>query len=455
MNFILFGSFLLIIINYGEATTCPTGYNVITQGCYKVINGTGGGSWNYAREYCYNDSSVLLKNETVPNATTHLLALEVLTEKNSLFYWMAAYGLHSQFWIDGTVSLSTWEWSGQSITWYFEASQRAVIGNGTNYKLVYNSTQQGYQIADDIQNSRLFFICEYQVPCINSTTCQPNGQCYLNLGQELCVCNPGYTGVSCETEVDNCLSAPCQHDGVCIDAINNYTCDCSSTFYTGPNCDIELPDKTEHKRSTAFWTNFGLVMFVIAMLTISDLPWHNISTSMGCSNYNFNIFGKKNIEESTNEMDVYPSESTAYNGDNGGKKKSVNDGVTVMKGKNYNVMNTVWNPDYSNFQTPRNPQYNGYFSPDQNTVPSITQIQSHAINAASKPKPIEDKRIYAVDINDSTATTTTRTATPRDPADTMVSWTQQLQEQLRNKKARETSAASTKQLIHSANSNDN
>ncbi|CAF4365501.1 unnamed protein product, partial [Adineta steineri] len=96
MNFILFGSFLLIIINYGEATTCPTGYNAITQGCYKVINGTGGGSWNYAREYCYNDSSVLLKNETVPNATTHLLALEVLTEKNSLFYWMAAYGLHSQ-----------------------------------------------------------------------------------------------------------------------------------------------------------------------------------------------------------------------------------------------------------------------------------------------------------------------------------------------------------------------
>jgi hypothetical protein len=45
-------------------------------------------TWSKARDLCKNDTGALRSNETVPNAITHLVALEVETEKNSLFYWM-------------------------------------------------------------------------------------------------------------------------------------------------------------------------------------------------------------------------------------------------------------------------------------------------------------------------------------------------------------------------------
>ncbi len=76
---------------------------------------------------------------------------------------LLAYGLGGPFWIDGIVSTSLWDWSNQSITWLFNANQRAVIGNGSNYKLIYNSNNLiQYQIADDINQHDLYFICEYQ-----------------------------------------------------------------------------------------------------------------------------------------------------------------------------------------------------------------------------------------------------------------------------------------------------
>ena len=31
-------------------------------------------------------------------------------------------------------------------------------------------------------------------------------------------------------DIDECTSAPCLNDGVCIDGINGYTCDCTDDF---------------------------------------------------------------------------------------------------------------------------------------------------------------------------------------------------------------------------------
>lgn len=37
------------------------------------------------------------------------------------------------------------------------------------------------------------------------------------------------------TDIDECVSAPCQNKGVCVDGINVYTCKCPPGF-NGINC---------------------------------------------------------------------------------------------------------------------------------------------------------------------------------------------------------------------------
>ena len=75
-------------------------------------------------------------------------------------------------------------------------------------------------------------------PCNGTDPCQNGAACYMNVGYEICVCSPGFTGEFCEIEIDECLPAPCGHGGTCIDLENNYTCNCSATTFIGHNCEI-------------------------------------------------------------------------------------------------------------------------------------------------------------------------------------------------------------------------
>ena len=38
-------------------------------------------------------------------------------------------------------------------------------------------------------------------------------------------------------DIDDCAGKPCQNGATCIDAVNNYTCNCVDG-YTGRNCSI-------------------------------------------------------------------------------------------------------------------------------------------------------------------------------------------------------------------------
>ncbi|KAL3858358.1 hypothetical protein ACJMK2_012951, partial [Sinanodonta woodiana] len=51
-----------------------------------------------------------------------------------------------------------------------------------------------------------------------------------------CICDDGYTGLCCSTDIDECASTPCQHGGSCVDGVNRYHCTCVAGF-TGSNCE--------------------------------------------------------------------------------------------------------------------------------------------------------------------------------------------------------------------------
>lgn len=43
-----------------------------------------------------------------------------------------------------------------------------------------------------------------------------------------CSCNPGYTGLNCENEINECYSNPCKNGGQCVDKINLFSCKCTA-----------------------------------------------------------------------------------------------------------------------------------------------------------------------------------------------------------------------------------
>ena len=67
-----------------------------------------------------------------------------------------------EFWTDGILSTSMWNWSNQSIIWFYTESERNISGTGSNFKIISNAAATAYLIGDDTADRTLNFICEYQ-----------------------------------------------------------------------------------------------------------------------------------------------------------------------------------------------------------------------------------------------------------------------------------------------------
>uniref|UniRef100_A0A8B9HXL3 Sushi, von Willebrand factor type A, EGF and pentraxin domain-containing protein 1 n=1 Tax=Astyanax mexicanus TaxID=7994 RepID=A0A8B9HXL3_ASTMX len=109
--------------------------------------------------------------------------------------------------------------------------------------------KQQYQVGSQVS---LFHEC-FLNPCQNQGTCEEVGVGYV------CTCLPGFTGkitqeslylficvslshllgAKCE-KVNECSSSPCLNDGVCVDEAG-YSCSCSQGF-TGDSCEINIDE---------------------------------------------------------------------------------------------------------------------------------------------------------------------------------------------------------------------
>ncbi|XP_026879598.2 neurocan core protein isoform X2 [Electrophorus electricus] len=66
--------------------------------------------------------------------------------------------------------------------------------------------------------------------CLHGGTCLPDGEGFR------CFCPQGYTGESCEIDVDDCMSNPCENGGTCIDKVDSFICLCLPS-YSGDMCE--------------------------------------------------------------------------------------------------------------------------------------------------------------------------------------------------------------------------
>lgn len=68
-------------------------------------------------------------------------------------------------------------------------------------------------------------------PCANGGTCASTGTTTYT-----CNCATGWTGATCQTNIDDCSPNPCLNGGTCVDGIGSFTCNCASGW-TGTLCD--------------------------------------------------------------------------------------------------------------------------------------------------------------------------------------------------------------------------
>ncbi|XP_053104712.1 protein crumbs homolog 1 isoform X2 [Hemicordylus capensis] len=68
----------------------------------------------------------------------------------------------------------------------------------------------------------------------------------------VCSCPPGFTGIHCQEDINECHMNPCQNGGTCENYLGNYTCHCplgekNGIFYGGWNCTEVLLGCIQHK----------------------------------------------------------------------------------------------------------------------------------------------------------------------------------------------------------------
>ncbi|XP_068599604.1 neurocan core protein [Brachionichthys hirsutus] len=79
------------------------------------------------------------------------------------------------------------------------------------------------------------------IPSVENNPCQTNpclhgGSCLQEGDGYSCYCPQGFSGESCEIDIDECQSNPCQNGGTCIDEVNSFVCLCLPS-YGGATCE--------------------------------------------------------------------------------------------------------------------------------------------------------------------------------------------------------------------------
>ncbi|XP_046573989.1 fibropellin-1-like [Haliotis rubra] len=87
--------------------------------------------------------------------------------------------------------------------------------------------------------------CEMNVDDCVSSPCQNGATCIDKHRGYVCACAYGFTGERCETRINPCLSNPCSNGGLCEDTGRGYTCNCP-VGWEGPRCAVDRDECTSH-----------------------------------------------------------------------------------------------------------------------------------------------------------------------------------------------------------------
>ncbi|KAF3691095.1 Neurocan core protein Chondroitin sulfate proteoglycan 3 Precursor [Channa argus] len=125
-------------------------------------------------------------------------------------------------------------------------SESIVMGsNWTPFKGVSSKSEEHKTTRDKDKNNPFDILVPNWalgiIPSVENNPCQTNpclhgGSCLQEGDGYSCYCPQGFSGESCEIDIDDCQSNPCQNGGTCIDEINSFVCLCLPS-YGGATCE--------------------------------------------------------------------------------------------------------------------------------------------------------------------------------------------------------------------------
>ena len=86
-----------------------------------------------------------------------------------------------------------------------------------------------------------------------------------------CICQPGFTGHFCDVDINECASGPCQHNGTCIDLINQYLCLCQDGYEGMLDCRHIGVDKTPLSTFVVFIFYYSSLVFSTLVVSVGSL----------------------------------------------------------------------------------------------------------------------------------------------------------------------------------------
>lgn len=105
--------------------------------------------------------------------------------------------------------------------------------------------------------------------------CRNGGNCVDGVGSFSCDCSPGFEGVHCEIDVDECASHPCMNGASCTDYVNSFVCECQQGF-DGLLCERNILQCTKR------WATFSTIISLQAVIYALTWGWNNISCHYAC-----------------------------------------------------------------------------------------------------------------------------------------------------------------------------
>ena len=105
-----------------------------------------------------------------------------------------------------------------------------------------------------------------------------------------CQCIAGYDGTTCNNNIDDCASSPCQNGGSCTDLVNDFKCNCTGTGFNGTKCQTNIDDclsgPCQNGGTCTDGINGNFFIRLLLLLTSSNKPWNLAYTCSCVSGYN-------------------------------------------------------------------------------------------------------------------------------------------------------------------------